>query len=462
MAKRADQALGVASGVALSLSTRSSVLVPGVLTTFSVTVSNAGNRTAQINQLSLEGWGEKVPLDAAEGLAADTETIASAELLTPTTAVITVPQADHLYDGVTSVPFVARANFEIDGAKFSLTTERSIDVVSAVEIKSISPSPCVSTEQTVGRCHKFHAAMINHSRQPFAGMLKTSVVASGRVRESRRAIALAPNERRDQVLTPGESSPDLDTFPEERRNPTVTFSIEPSDSRRSITERSVKVIYADARVAKGLRVGYVPSFDQTLKESLAVLGVSADELTVGAIQKGSLSSYDTIIIDNRGYYAHPELIAANAQLMKYVEEGGTLIVFYHKDGEWNPNPERNRPQLAPYPIILGDERVTEELAPIKFLQSRHPLLNYPNKIRNADFNDWVQERGLYYPKEWDKHYTELFSSSDKGEKALNGGLLVASYGRGNYIYTSMVWYRQLSAGVPGAYRMFANMISYGK
>jgi len=229
-----------------------------------------------------------------------------------------------------------------------------------------------------------------------------------------------------------------------------------------ISERTVRVSYADARVAKGLRVGYVPSFDQTLKESLAVLGVSAKELGVEAIQKGSLSSYDTIIIDNRGYYAHPELIAANAQLMKYVEEGGTMIVFYHKDGEWNPNPERNRPQLAPYPIILGDERVTEELAPIKFLQSRHPLLNYPNKIRNADFNDWIQERGLYYPKEWDKHYTELFSTNDKGEKALNGGLLVASYGRGNYIYTSMVWYRQLSAGVPGAYRMFANMISYGK
>ena len=462
MANRADQALAVASGVALSLSTRSSVLVPGVLTTFTVNVSNAGNRTAQINQLSLEGWGEKVPLDAAEGLAADTETIASAELLTPTTAVITVPQAEHLYDGVTSVPFVAKANFDIDGAKFSLTAERSIDVVPVVEIKNISPSPCVSTEQTLGRCHIFHAAMINHLRQPFTGILKTSVVASGHVRESKGGITLTPNEKRDQMIPAGESSPDPETFAEERRNPVVTVSVEPSDSKPSITERSVKVIYADARVAKGLRVGYVPSFDQTLKESLAVLGVSANELSVETIQKNSLSSYDTIVIDNRGYFAHPELIAANAQLMKYVEDGGTLIVFYHKDGEWNPNPERNRPQLAPYPIILGEERVTEEVAPIKFLQPRHPLLNYPNKIKNADFNDWVQERGLYYPREWDKYYTELFSSSDQGEKPLSGGMLVASYGRGNYIYTSMVWYRQLSAGVPGAYRMFANMISYGK
>ncbi|HEX4900656.1 MAG TPA: hypothetical protein VFV61_08995, partial [Pyrinomonadaceae bacterium] len=101
------------------------------------------------------------------------------------------------------------------------------------------------------------------------------------------------------------------------------------------------------------------------------------------------------------------------------------------------------------------------VAPIRFLQPRHPLLNYPNKIRSSDFNNWIQERGLYYPKEWDSHYTALFASNDTGEKPLRGGLLVARYGRGRYIYTSMVWYRQLAAGVPGAYRMLANMISYG-
>ena len=135
-------------------------------------------------------------------------------------------------------------------------------------------------------------------------------------------------------------------------------------------------------------------------------------------------------------------------------------MFYHKDSEWNPN-DRGRPQLAPYPIILGDERVTEEDAPIRFLQPRHRLLNFPNKIRSTDFANWIQERGLYYPREWDSHYTALFESNDKGEKPLRGGLLVARYGRGNYIFTSMVWYRQLAAGVPGAYRMLANMISYG-
>jgi hypothetical protein len=205
----------------------------------------------------------------------------------------------------------------------------------------------------------------------------------------------------------------------------------------------------------------LPSFDDTLAKSLAALGVESKELSVEDIQKGELADYDTIIIDNRGYEAHPELIEANEKLLNFVSDGGTLIVFYHKSNEWNPNPARNRPQLAPYPIVLGDERVTEENAPVEFLKPQHPLLNHPNRITAGDFRDWIQERGLYYPKEWDAHYEALLSTNDAGEAPLRGGLLVTRYGRGSYIYTSMVWYRQLRAGVPGGYRMFANMISYG-
>jgi hypothetical protein len=222
------------------------------------------------------------------------------------------------------------------------------------------------------------------------------------------------------------------------------------------------VIFSDARVAPDLRVGYVPSFDQTIERSLSALGVEAKELNAADIQTADLSTYHTIIIDNRGYEAHPELITANSRLLDFVKAGGTLIVFYHKDNEWNPDPTKGRPQLAPYAILLGGERVTDETAPIKFLQPRHPLLNFPNRIGQTDFKDWIQERGLYYPKQWDPQYSAVFSTNDPGEPPLNGGLLVARYGKGNYIYTSMVWYRQLRAGVPGAYRMFANMVSYGR
>jgi hypothetical protein len=154
------------------------------------------------------------------------------------------------------------------------------------------------------------------------------------------------------------------------------------------------------------------------------------------------------------------LVASNSKLLDFAKAGGTLIVFYQNSNEWNPDTNKNRPQLAPYPIVLGDERVTDETAPINILLPRHRLLNVPNRITRADFANWIQERGLYYPKEWDSHYSALFSMNDPGEAPLKGGLLVAPYGKGHYIYTSMVWYRELRAGVPGAYRMFANMISY--
>src|SRR4030095_290062 len=192
------------------------------------------------------------------------------------------------------------------------------------------------------------------------------------------------------------------------------------------------------------------------------LGVDAKELSVKDIASGDLTGFNTIIIDIRGYEAHPELMAANTRLLKFVEDGGTLLVFYHKTNEWNPDERRSRPQLAPYPIILGEERVTEQDAPVRFLQPRHRLLTFPNPITQKDFDNWVQERGLYFPREWDPRYAALLSTNDRGEKPLTGGLLVADYGKGHYIFTSFVWYRQLRDAVPGGYRVFANMISYGK
>jgi hypothetical protein len=246
---------------------------------------------------------------------------------------------------------------------------------------------------------------------------------------------------------------------------TERFAVVPANpasaSQPPLTTRDVKIVYANARVDKALRVGYVRSSDFTLPAALAALGVQSKELTIEEIGAGGLQGYDAIVIDNRGYQAHPELIAVNQKLLDYVEQGGTLIVFYHKTNEWNPDERARRPQLAPYPILLGNSRVTDETAPIKFTDPRHPLLNFPNRIGASDFQGWIQERGLYFPKEWDKRYSAPLAMSDAGEPALAGGLLAADYGRGRYIYTSIVWYRQLRAGLPGAYRVLANMISYG-
>ncbi|MEP6635645.1 MAG: PIG-L family deacetylase [Acidobacteriota bacterium] len=464
MAARGDRALAVSSGSALTLNARSSVLVPGVITSFVVNLANTGDRTVQINKVSFDSWGEKANVEAAEQLSADTETISPVDRVTPEAATMTVPAAEHLYDGLfLGQRFASEAALEIDGAKFSLSARTNLPVAPAVEITEVWPSPYVWTPNTRSRPIVLRVTLTNNLASPFRGLTKITG-PQYRIFEFGSSVMLGPQEKR--ALTLQSNALPIETSRRHGRSGTkpgqLTLSVLNTNVIKPVTERELRVLPVDARVAAGLKVGYVPSFDTTLAQALSALGVNAKELSIKEIQEADLAAYDTIVIDNRGYQAHPELMAANSRLLSYVEGGGTLLVFYQKDNEWNPNPDRGRPQLAPYPIILGGERVTDETAPIKILQPGHPLLNYPNRISSADFKDWIQERGLYYPKEWDPHYTALFASNDTGGAQLLGGLLVAHYGSGNYLYTSMVWYRQLAAGVPGGYRMFANMISYGR
>jgi LmbE family N-acetylglucosaminyl deacetylase len=461
---RVDRALAVATGITLTVSSSDSVLVPNVLNTFSINLSNPSMRGVHVDSLRFNDSGENKRLQPADILLPDTETVVPVESTPPKDTPVTVPQAEHLYDGLfLGKRYAATAVLDLDGAHFSVQAELQLKVVPAVEITRISPSPCVRTEETLGRCDTFKLALVNHLAMPFRGTVEVGVPAnSGQTHNGRYQLVLGPNESREDTFAIHDTRANREPLKELRSSGAAEFSIKAQDSNETVTRRSVPVIYSAARVARNLRVGYVASFDQTLEQSLAALGVTAKALTAEDIKTSDLASYSTIIIDNRGYEAHPELIAANSRLLDFVQAGGTLIVFYHKDNEWNPDEKKNRPQLAPYPIVLDDKRVTDETAPITFLQPRQALLNSPNRIAPADFANWIQERGLYYPKQWDPHYTALFSTNDPGEAPLSGGLLVTEYGKGNYIYTSMVWYRELRAGVPGAYRMFANMISYGK
>ncbi|HEY0367238.1 MAG TPA: hypothetical protein VGC73_12270, partial [Pyrinomonadaceae bacterium] len=301
---------------------------------------------------------------------------------------------------------------------------------------------------------EFNITLKNHLPGDFRGLLRVR----GQSLETGREINLRRNATETSNLVVRTTLP----LTGQIQGSNVEITVDQPVPKDPIARRNVPLVYADAIVVNGRKVGYLPSTDQTLERSLAALGVDAKKLTVDEIAKSDLSPYNTIVIDNRGYQAHQDLIPVNNRLLKFVEDGGTLLVFYHRTGEWNPDEARGRPQLAPYPIILGDERVTYEDAPVLFLQPRHPVLNFPNRITQKDFANWVQERGLYFPSQWDQHYAAILSTNDKGEPPLKGGLLVAPYGRGNYIYTSYVWYRQLRAGLPGGYRFFANLISYGR
>ncbi|MCM3902595.1 MAG: hypothetical protein ND866_12890, partial [Pyrinomonadaceae bacterium] len=461
--ERGNRAMGLTSGVQLSLKSNASILVPGIPARFTVNMANTGERTIRINRMTFHGWGSGATLEAAEQLVADTETSNAVDRVIPATAMPTVPASHHLYDGrLFGERFVADADLEIDGAWFSLGAEARFDIAPAVEIKEVSPPLYVLTPATINRPLVLRIKLSNNLARPFQGTVKLSA-PKYQIFEVGREITLGPNET--QELTLRSNAIPLESAATRRlaRDSFGQFllSVESEAFSQPITQRFVQAVYSESRVVRDLRVGFIPSFDKTLEQSLTALGVNAREVSVEQVQKGELADYGTLIIDNRGYFAHPELIGANSKLLDYVRAGGTLIVFYHKTEEWNPDPAKGRPQLAPFPIILGNERVTQETAPIKFLLPEHRLLSFPNRITRADFDRWIQERGLHFPKEWDPKYQALFETLDEGEHPLKGGLLAAKYGRGYYIYTSLVWYRQLGAGVPGAYRTFANMISYG-
>jgi len=459
---RSNHALAVASGISLTLTSSAPVLVPGVPTTFSITIANSGMEGVHLDDLRLNGWNQSGRLNTAEFLLPDTETVVTVDNTTPQNAPLSVPQAEHLYQGLfLGKRFAATAALEIDGAKFSVNAETMLDVAPAVEIRKVAPALVVWSPGSVNQALNFTTLVRNNLSTPFRGVLELNSGALG-IAAVGATLSLNSGEQRAITLQTNAGPMARTRKPRGAQENSNYASLTVKDKAATIVStRTLPVVFTDARIVPSLRVGYVPSFDQTLEHSLGALGGNSKALTIDEIKSADLSSYNTIIIDNRGYEAHPDLIAANSRLLDFVQAGGTLIVFYHKDNEWNPDGKKHRPQLAPYPIILDDKRVTDETAPITLLQPRHPLLNHPNKITAADFANWIQERGLYYPKEWDAHYTALLETNDPGEAPLKGGLLVAQYGKGNYIYTSMVWYRELRAGVPGAYRMFANMISYG-
>ncbi len=174
------------------------------------------------------------------------------------------------------------------------------------------------------------------------------------------------------------------------------------------------------------------------------------------MRNGNLARYDAIVAGIRAYNTRERLRIYNNSLLRYVEQGGTYIVQYQTAVKGETD------NIAPYKMELSRERVTDENAVMNFVKPNHPLLNYPNKISAKDFEGWVQERGLYFANQWDSKFETVLSCADPNEKAQQGSLLIAKYGKGNYIFTGLAFFRQLPAGVEGAYRLFANLISVGK
>ena len=218
---------------------------------------------------------------------------------------------------------------------------------------------------------------------------------------------------------------------------------------------SIKAVSLDLQI-RGKTVGYLPGAGDLVAESLTRIGYSVTQLTGADLTSERLRAFDTVVLGIRAFNTRTDLIPQLPALFAYAENGGTVIVQYNTTADL-PNAK-----LAPYDLRISRDRVTDENAAVTFLAPDHPALNTPNKITPADFDGWLQERGLYFPNQWDAKFTPLISCSDAGEKQLSGGLLVAQHGKGWFVYTGLSWFRELPEGVPGAYRLLANLVSLGK
>ncbi|MEM6317055.1 MAG: PIG-L family deacetylase [Bacteroidota bacterium] len=219
-----------------------------------------------------------------------------------------------------------------------------------------------------------------------------------------------------------------------------------------------KVVRLDIK-KRGQQIGYIMGAGDEIPNSLEQIGYDVTELEDAEIIAGDLEKYDAIILGIRAYNTVERLKYYQPKLLKYVKNGGTMIVQYNTT--WRLKMDKEK--IAPYKMNLSRDRVTVEEAEVRMLVPDHQVLNYPNKITAKDFDGWVQERGLYFADDWDKKkFTAVLSANDPGEDPKDGGLLVAEYGKGYYIYTGYSWFRELPAGVPGAYRLFTNLISIGK
>jgi LmbE family N-acetylglucosaminyl deacetylase len=209
------------------------------------------------------------------------------------------------------------------------------------------------------------------------------------------------------------------------------------------------------------KIGYVMGAGDQVPEALGQLGCEVTLLSARELAEGDLAGFDAIVTGVRAYNVRADLRANQQRLLDYVHNGGTLIVQYNvaEGGPFGGRRSGDLAHIGPYPLEVGRGRVSVEEAPVRFLAPDNPLLASPNHISERDFEGWIQERGLYFASEWDAHYQTVLETHDPGEKLLEGGMLFTRYGKGVYIFSAFSWFRELPAGVPGAYRIFANMLS---
>jgi len=222
--------------------------------------------------------------------------------------------------------------------------------------------------------------------------------------------------------------------------------------QRVFSDSAAKAVRVDVKKT-GARIGYIMGSGDDVPSALRQMGYDVTPLTDADLDRGDFAAYDALVAGVRAYNTRKRLRLAHPLLMQYVQNGGTYVVQY------NTMDDLVVAAPGPLPFKISRDRVTVEEAPVTILAPTHTLMTTPNKITPRDFDEWVQERGLYFAGEWNPSYVTVLSTNDPGEPSKPGGQLYLRHGKGVFVYTSYAWFRQLPAGVPGAYKLFANLVS---
>jgi LmbE family N-acetylglucosaminyl deacetylase len=502
-----ERAVAIAAGLAIDGTTDDGIATQGQRLQVEVNVWNAGDNTVRVDSLDVRapaGWtverldfgGATVSAGAVStqrfvvGIAREAERTQPYFLRRPLT------NSGGLYDWtgvpaeVRGLPFdpppiEARVRLTIAGEPVTLTREvvyryrdqaigevrRPLFVTRAFDV-AIAPDEILWPVDGGGKDPRhFTVTVTNRARGPASARVTFTVppgwppvpaesLAFGREDETKSiTVALSPPL---QGLAPGSYELRVAAVAggaDGRRYEGALQVIDyPHIRPRAAVQGSVARIRAAAIALPALsRVGYVRGASDRVPEALQAVGVPIELLGPDSLARGDLSRYDAIVIGSRAYETDAALVANNGRLLEYARAGGLLLVQYQQypfiDGGY-----------APYRLSIGrpHDRVTDETAPVTPLDSAHPAFHYPNEIRAADWRGWVQERGLYFAHDWDTTYVPLLETHDAPGPELKGGVLVAPLGRGTYVYTGLSFFRQLPAGVPGAYRLFANLLGLKK
>jgi len=431
----------------LTVTTDDDILTRGQKFVASVSLTNCGKCAIKNLRFQLRapgGWSVENKSSDIQQLGYNETATGIFNVKVPEDAPLTFPYAEHLYDDSFMKPLIKGiVQYNAFGTDIFISSDATFDIAEDMEINVLPESSIVSLPYA-GRSMQYVVNISNRLPENMKGQIEFITPLSKSIEE--RDFELGQDQQAffafDLAIPPDISTGDL------------SLDAKVYYSKGTITRKSrMRVI--DVRTADGLYVGYVKSYDNTIEWALKQLNVKCNALESDDLRFSDLSVYDTIILDIRAYLVRKDLVASNQRLLDYVRDGGNLIVMYNKTYEWDKH-------YAPYEIELSSDRVTVEESPMTILSPEHPLFTYPNKITDQDWEGWIQERGLYFPSRWSSRFKELLSCNDPGEKPLRGGYLVAQYGKGTYIYTSYVWYRQLQNLNSGAFRNFANMVSLPK